>query len=246
MRIDEAKCVGCGACQSFCTMSAIGFAAGGARGRRLVSLVDEDACVDCGVCERSGICPVDALHQPVTEWPRSVRGTFSNPLIEHKETRVPGRGTEEMKTNDITGRYRPGYVGLGVEMGRPSCGAFLREVEKITRPLLALGVKLEPKNPLTSLVLPDGSINPEVRDEKVLSCIVEFVVPRGRLPEVLACISTAAAGLDTVCSIDLVELAQPGVEPAADIARRCGELPYPDGKINVGLGRPLFAGEVDA
>lgn len=243
MRIDPAKCVGCGACQAFCTMGAIAFTAGAVQGRRVVSIVDEDECVDCGVCERSGICPVDALRQPPTGWPRSVRGTFSNPLAEHKETRVPGRGTEEMKTNDVTGRYRPGYVGLGVEMGRPGCGAYLCEVEKITRPLRAIGVSFEPKNPLTSLLLPDGSVNPEVRGEKVLSCIVEFVVPRQRLPEVLTCLATATATLATVCSVDLVELAQPGAEPAADIARRAGERPYPNGKINVGLGRPRFAEE---
>ncbi len=150
-----------------------------------------------------------------------------------------------MKTSDVTGRYGPGYVGLGVEMGRPGCGTFLREVEKVTRPLIAIGVTLEPKNPLTGLILADGSINPEVKDEKVLSCIIEFLVPRTRLPEILGCIGEAAAGLNTVCSIDLVELVQPDAQSAADIARRCGEQPYPNGKTNVGLGKPSFLHEVD-
>ena len=41
---------------------------------------------------------------PKYEWPRTVRANFSDPLVEHPETKVPGRGTEEMKTTEVTGR----------------------------------------------------------------------------------------------------------------------------------------------
>jgi len=44
---------------------------------------------------------VDAIVDEVYQWPRSVRSAFSNPLVLHKETRVPGRGTEEVKTTKL-------------------------------------------------------------------------------------------------------------------------------------------------
>ena len=117
MKVNEKLCLGCGRCQPYCTMGAIGFVRD-SRGR-VCSSVDQHECVDCGVCYRAHICDADALYEPKPEWPRSVRGTFSNPLVEHKETRVPGRGTEEMKTNDVTGRFKWGEAGMAVEMGRP-------------------------------------------------------------------------------------------------------------------------------
>ena len=237
MQVDERNCLGCGACHWLCTMGAISFAASVRPDRKLRSEIDQEVCVDCGVCLRSGVCPADALIQPPAGWPRSLRGTFSNPLAEHKETRVPGRGTEEMKTNDVTGRYRPGFVGVGIEMGRPNTGAYLSEVEKLTVPLAAAGVTFEPKNPLSALIGPDGKVNPEALGEKVLSCIIEFVIPRERLAEILACIDEAAPWLGTVCSIDLVELVGPQTSGTLAWLRGLGQRPYPNGKINVGLGK---------
>lgn len=237
VRVDPARCSGCGTCHNYCTMGAIRFSEAVRPGHRLVSTVDEEDCVDCGVCLRVSGCPHEALIQPVAQWPRSIRGTFSNPLAEHKETRVPGRGTEEMKTNDLTGRYQPGYVGIGVEMGRPNTGAYLRDVEVVTVALARLGVVFEPRNPLTSLIGPGGVISPQVRDEKVLSCIVEFVVERERLAAVLACLAGAADRLGTVFSLDLVELADPSAGDTVAWLRSLGERPYPNGKTNVGLGR---------
>ena len=44
---------------------------------------------------------------------------------------VNGRGTEEMKTNDVTGRFKKGYAGIAVELGRPQVSTSLRDLEKI-------------------------------------------------------------------------------------------------------------------
>ncbi len=85
--------------------------------------IDQDQCTDCGMCFRAKICPVNALYQPSEPWPREVRAILSNPLTEYKGSQVPGRGTEEMKTNDVSGRFRPGEVGVGIELGRPGVGA---------------------------------------------------------------------------------------------------------------------------
>ena len=110
MKINEA-CIVCDRCVPYCPMGAISIDD--------MAVIDQNECVDCGVCFRSGACPVDAFIDEVHPWPRSVRAAFSNPLVVFKETRVPGRGTEEAKTNDVTGQFRRGFVGLTTEMGRP-------------------------------------------------------------------------------------------------------------------------------
>jgi len=81
--------------------------------------IDQDACTDCGMCLRANICPVSALFQPEDPWPREVRRILSNPFIEFAGSQVPGRGTEEMKTNDVKGTFLPGEVGIGIELVGP-------------------------------------------------------------------------------------------------------------------------------
>ena len=44
-----------------------------------------------------------------------------------------------MKTNGVTGRFRSGQVGIGIELGRPGTGARFRDVEKVTHPMAQLG-----------------------------------------------------------------------------------------------------------
>src|SRR5512135_1229736 len=154
---------------------------------RVISVIEEDECVECSVCLRSGCCPADALFQPSLAWPRIVRKNFSDPLKIHPETRIPGRGTEEMKTNEVTGRYRRGMYGMAFELGRPGVGARFHDVEKVAKALAALGIAFEENNPVTKLMVDRkrGLIKPEVLNEKVLSAIVEFMIPADRLSQVL-------------------------------------------------------------
>jgi NAD-dependent dihydropyrimidine dehydrogenase PreA subunit len=242
LQIDKKLCSGCGRCHDMCTMACISFAR--SKDGRVVSEVLEDECVDCGVCERSGVCSLNAISMPVVSWPRTVRGTFSNPLAEHKETKVPGRGTEEMKTSDVTGRFRRGYAGISIELGRPGVGARLRNAGKFGRRLHEMGVRLEPKNPLTMLLNPEtGDTLPEVADEKVLSAILEFIVPEDRVAEVLEMVNQVQREIDTVVSVDLVYRCGEDIEgtpvPLSQALSVC-EDPYPNGKLNVGLGRPRY------
>jgi len=232
----------------YCTMSAIGLIRD-SRGR-VCANVDQYECVDCGVCFRAQICGGDALYEPKVEWPRSVRGTFSNPLIEHKETRVPGRGTEEMKTNDITGRFKWGEVGMAVEMGRPGVGARFHDIEKVAMAIASVGgITFEPKNPLTGLMADKktGKMNPEVMDEKVLSAIIELMVPQQRIPEIVAAVRKVSKEISTVCSFDLTtKVDADGGIRAFELAKAAGIEPTKNGKTNVGLGRPLFVEEARA
>ena len=53
------------------------------------------------------ICPTAAFEPEDLQWPRVVRRAFSDPRATHESTGVQGRGTEEVKTNDVTQRVKP-------------------------------------------------------------------------------------------------------------------------------------------
>ena len=262
MKVDETKCVGCGNCVSVCTMGAISVREGR-------SHVEEEFCVECGTCRRflvdegrpatlvrmirsvlswlrlrydapPDICPSGALYQPTLEWPRTVRQVFSDPTATHEMTGVTGRGTEEVKTNDVTGRIGPGEAGLVVELGRPGIGASFEDVQTVAVALAGRGARFEPNNPVTHLMTDSttGAVDPEVLKERVMSAIVELKCSLEEVPELLEAVDQASRGIATVCSVG--------------ISGRCGpegEIPYtdlippqfslnPQAKTNLGLGRP--------
>lgn len=124
MLVNESLCVGCNACAPYCPMGCMSLKDG-------KMTIDQNECVECEICRTIKICPVNALEMPELEWPRSLRNQFSNPTVPHPKTNVPGRGTEEMKTNDVTGRFKRGRVGMAAELGRPGTGAFFVDVEKV-------------------------------------------------------------------------------------------------------------------
>ena len=241
MLIDKEKCIGCEECHPYCPVGAISSVEteSGA-----VSEIDQDECVECGACfERSGVCPVDAIYMPKLEWPRSLREPFSNPHIKHPSTTGQGRGTEEMKTNDVTGRYGYGMAGVAIEMGRPGAGTSLRDMQTVAMALARLGVEFEPNNPVADLMKDQqtGEFKPEVLNEKVLSAILEFKIRNEKLAEALNAVKEVAGRIDTVFSLDLISRVHPdGSMPALDIAKTAGFTPRPNTKTNVGLGRPLF------
>ncbi len=234
MKIDQEKCVGCGSCLPYCPAGAIVMDEACAR-------IALDECVECGVCRRVAVCPVDAIEQQPLEWPRAVRAIYSDPLNIHKETGLAGRGTEEIKTNDVTGRFKRGFVGIALEIGRPGIGARLRELEKLSMALARYGVEFEPKNPLTNLINPvTGELPPEIRDEKVLSAIIEVAIPESELLAVLEVIRTTGETLETVFCVDVA--CRAGLEvrwPMLATLREAKTYFRPNAKINVGLGRPF-------
>ncbi len=115
MLIDEEKCIACGECLPWCPVGAISLDD--------VAVIDLDECAECGNCLRNADCPTDALYQQELTWPRTVRSILSDPLTIATESGISGRGTEEMKTNEVTGRFKRGEVGIGIEVGRPVTGA---------------------------------------------------------------------------------------------------------------------------
>jgi NAD-dependent dihydropyrimidine dehydrogenase PreA subunit len=242
MRIDAEKCVGCEKCVSYCPVGAIHGAEREDNPRRKRSWIDEEECVECGVCFRARVCKPQAIYLQELRWPRVVRRAFSDPMVEHKETGVPGRGTEEMKTNEITNRFKRGSWGIAVEVGRPGVGAKLRDLELITMVLAEKGIRFEPRNPVTFLFedVSVGRLKPELREERVLSAIIEFEVRPDQLREVFQILRDVSGRVEAVFSVDLISYPEENERgPALEIAKEMGFSVYPNGKVNLGLGRAL-------
>ena len=208
-----------------------------------VGEIDQDECVECDVCrDRARVCPVDAIYMPELKWPRTIRAYFSNPHAKHPSTDEQGRGTGEMKTNDVTGRYPRGITGVVLEMGRPGVGTTIRDIETVTTTLAQIGVEFESDNPVAAIMTDktSGRINPEVLNEKTLSAMIEFKVELTRLAEMLDTVKEVSKQIDTVFSLDLINRVNPdGTIPTDAIAKAAGFSPRPNTKTNIGLGRPL-------
>lgn len=240
MIIDREKCNGCGRCVIYCPIGAIKLVP------KQYAEIDLDLCAECSNCRRHKVCRRDAIYQQELKWPRTVRSILSDVLTIAVESGISGRGTEEMKTNEVTGRFRRGYAGIAVELGRPVVGSRLRDVEKVAMAVAALGgIEFEKANPTTSLMSDPktGKFKDDVLNENVLSAIIEFAVPLERVPEVLNRLREVSQEIDSVFSLDICTRVGPNNElPTVALFEGAGFRAYPNGKTNVGLGRPLKEG----
>lgn len=265
MLIDKEKCVGCGNCVPVCTMGVISVV----NGR---SQVNQEECVECNTCYRTlrsegrnptfvrsvrwllrqfrvaydappDVCPTGALTPPKLTWPRTLRAEFSDPNIKHPSTGGGGRGTEEIKTNDVTGRVQEGKIGFAVELGRPGLGARFHDLQTVAMALAKAGVFFEPNNPVTHLMTDTktGALREEVLNEKVMSAIIECRADAAQVPEILAALRRAAGEVKTVISAAIAARCGPdGSVPYLDMVREAGFTLSLNGKTNIGLGRPRF------
>jgi hypothetical protein len=132
-------------------------------------------------------------------------------------------------------------------MGRPGVGAYLRDVEKVAMALAAAGVRFaSPKETPLAGVMSDirsGKIRDDILDVHVLSVIIEGTVKRNRLGSVLEAIKGVEKQIDTVFSLGIVSMLSDDEDrPLMETLTR-HDIPLPSrGKVNVGLGKPLFSG----
>ena len=264
MRIDPSKCVACGNCTYVCPMGAIYIDPAIER-----ATVNRDECVECYACYNGlsqehlnptlvrtvrklfrmmrvrfdpepDVCPTAAFTPEDLTWPRVVRRAFSDPRVPHESTGVEGRGTEEVKTNDVSGRVQVGDVGFTIELGRPGVGVWFREIQEMTSELARAGVAFEKRNPLTSLMsdVGAGTIREDIMNEKVLSAIIEIKVPVERTEEIIRLVHDVEKRLDTVVSVGVGTRCDPDGEErvVAPILERLG-YKLERAKTNTGLGR---------
>ncbi|MGA3187568.1 MAG: 4Fe-4S binding protein [Bryobacteraceae bacterium] len=264
MKINTDKCVACGNCTYVCPMGAIYIDQTIHR-----ATINRNECVECYACfnglsqehlnpvfvrtvrkvfqtlrlrfdPEPDVCPTAAFEPDELAWPRVVRRAFSDPRVPHESTGVHGRGTEEVKTNDVSGRVKLGEVGFTIEFGRPGVGVRFRDIQKMCTALARAGVAFEKKNPVTSLMsdVSTGAIREDILDEKVLSAIVEIKVALERAEEIIRLVWDVEKQIETVVALGV------GVRCDADgeenvVAPVLEKLGYKleRAKTNIGLGR---------
>jgi ferredoxin len=264
VKINPDKCVACGNCTYVCPMGAIYI---DPTIRRAV--VNRAECVECYACYNGlsqehlnptlvrlirktfqmmrvrfdpepDVCPTAAFEPEELVWPRVVRRAFSDPRVPHESTGIEGRGTEEVKTNDVSGRVAAGEVGFTIELGRPGVGVWMREIEQMCLRLGAAGVSFERRNPITSLMTDavSGALREDILNEKVMSAIVEIKAPVERTEEIVRLVWEVEKELDTVVALGVgTRCGADGEDHVlAPILERLG-YKLERAKTNTGLGR---------
>jgi len=264
MRINPDKCVACGNCTYICPMGAIYIDPKIHR-----ATINREECVECYSCYNGlsqehlnpalvrgiraifkalrirfdpepDVCPTAAFEPDELAWPRVVRRAFSDPRVPHESTGVHGRGTEEVKTNDVSGRVGAGEVGFTIEFGRPGVGVRFREIQKMCWALAHAGVAFEKNNPVTSLMtdVQRGDIREDILDEKLLSAIVEIKVPVARAEEIIRLVWETEKEIDSVVALGVGARCDEHGEDhvVAPILERLG-YKLERAKTNIGLGR---------
>src|SRR3954451_20213280 len=227
MTINPKKCVACGNCTYVCPMGAIYI---DPQTRR--ATINRNECVECYACYNGlsqehlnptmvrtmrkvfqkmrlrfdpepDVCPTAAFEPDELVWARVVRRAFSDPRVPHESTGVQGRGTEEVKTNDVSNRVKVGEVGFTIEFGRPGVGARFYEIQEMCWALAKAGVSFEKKNPITSLMtdVSTGTLRADILNEKVMSAILEVKVPVARTEEVIRLVWEVEKHIDTVVAL---------------------------------------------
>jgi ferredoxin len=273
MKINPDKCVACGNCIYVCPVGAIYVDPTIKR-----ATIDRNECVECYACyyglstehlnpgfvrtvrkifqlgrvrfdPEPDVCPTAAFEPDKLEWPRVIRRAFSDPRATHESTGVQGRGTEEVKTNDVTKRVKQGEVGFTIEFGRPGVGVWLRDIEKMTQALASAKIPFEKRNPLTLLMsdTATGKLKEDVVGEKVLSAIVEIKVPVDRTEEVIRLVHEVEKEINTVVALGVSTRCDDNGEDniLAPILERMGYR-LARAKTNTGLGRITNRDEAEA
>lgn len=233
------------------------------------AVIDHDECVECGACFRGmsqehlhpalvravrgiarafrfrfepepDVCPTAAFVMDDLAWPRIVRRAFSDPLVEHTSTGIHGRGTEEVKTNDVTHRVDLGEVGYVIEFGRPGVGVRFHHIQAMTVALAGRGVTFEARNPITHLMTDktSGTLKEDILGEKVLSAIVEIKTAVDEVPAVLDTVFSVSEQIDTVVAVGVATRCSDDGEDEvlAPLLTRLG-YDFARAKTNMGLGR---------
>jgi hypothetical protein len=205
------------------------------------SSIDPSECAECGTCTRAEICPADAITAVQLGWPRSLRETFSNPLAVHESTGITGRGTEGIKSNDSQNRYRRGDIGVFIELGRPVLGARFTDVERVVKKFKSNGYDVIPNNPITALIADrnTGALSSEVLNEKIISCVLEFVIPNTAADQLMQMVHELSREVDTVFSLSVALRAdESGRSNFRDLFGP-DVFCLPNAKVNIGMAENI-------
>lgn len=238
--INQEKCSGCKICQIYCTVDAIIYSDESKK-----CYIDQDRCTECYVCLRQKVCKLGAI-EPIEldNFYKQFQHGMSDPVENHGVTGVTGRGTEEVKTNDVTGRVQRGEVGVAIDMGRPGMGVYLRDASKVAMAIAAAGVELQSAEhtPLAALMkdVGTGELIEDCQGYHLLSVIVEGKCEESKLKDVMRALQVVEKEIETVFSLGLILRVDENGQTEALACLDELSIPQPyRGKVNVGLGRPL-------
>lgn len=232
----EDKCLGCKLCIPICPVDAFKQVT-----KRFVQ-IDPDTCVECYVCLRKDGCPHGAIVPTELDTLRNFAHFLSDPTETKASTGVPGRGTEESKTNDVTARTKRGQVGIAIDMGRPGVGLKLVDAEKVAMAVAKAGLIFEECSPLTEVMADKstGKLRDEYLQAHLLSIIIEGTVPTAGFGRVIDALREVEGQIDTVFSLGVISrVDERGYSPVLEEIDRAGLARPIRGKVNVGLGKPL-------
>jgi hypothetical protein len=150
-----------------------------------------------------------------------------------------------MKTNDVSGRFQTGEVGVGIELGRPGIGSYFKDVEKVAMALMGanIGYELAAENPVTHFMSDKttGKLRDDVLNEKATSAIIEGKCKLEKLPEALKILQKVAKEVDTVFTVEVITKVPPeGEIPVKPILEKLGFWYSINTKNNMGMGEPAF------
>ena len=127
-------------------------------------------------------------------------------------------------------------------MGRPGIGTTFEDVEKISMAVAKVGVEFEQMNPVTKLMTDKitGKLRDDIKRERILSCILEFKTKDTKTLSVVNALMDVSKSVNTVFSVGCICRCGPdGTIPVKIMLDEAGIFYRPNGKINIGLGRPL-------
>lgn len=264
MIINQKKCVACGNCVAVCPMNAIYV-----NSEKNRAQINDSECVECGTCLRGmstenlnpyiirairklakllrfrfepepDVCPTAAFEMNKLEMPRLIRQIFSDPVVEHESTGIKGRGTEEVKTNDVRLRINTGEIGITIELGRPGVGVKFSDIQVMSKNLAAQGIEFEKNNPVTQLMTDtiSGDLRPDILNEKILSAIIEIKTSITMVEKVLSTIREVSKIIDTVTAVGISTRCDENGEDnlLSPLLNKLGYHHY-RAKTNMGLGR---------
>lgn len=230
--IDTEKCVGCRKCIPLCPVGAIEFNL-----KTELAFISPSNCTECNWCFRSKICKPEAIVPGDLEWPRYVAAMFSDVEYSNPRTGIGGRGTEGMKTNDAIARFKRGDIGVVIEPGRPVLGARFSDVEKVIMKFKSHGYDLESESPLIEMLADakTGALLPELRDLRIISCVIEFILPHTAAEEIMEMATELGNEVDSVFNLSVALRADEGGTSPFRRLFGCDKFSLPNGKVNLGF-----------
>ena len=263
MKINQKKCTRCKECIPYCPVGAIK----SVHNKVIIDqnfCVECGVCLRSAICTYEAFTPLNRKVNNPLEWlrfrfnrkvlkiitrlsprlyrlkkPRSIRRILSDPTVAFPLTNIYGRGTEEVKTNDVTRRYQWGEIGFCIEVGRPGIGATIREIQEFTVELARIGVVFLPANPISWMIKDsNGSLKARYLNERVLSAVIEFKIKEVEINKIFDFIRRFDRETKNVFTVGIISpLRTDGTIPIVDTIKQQGFHLSSHAKVNLGLGR---------